>query len=317
MRTRLLGVLVFALLLAGCGGSAAMAPTSAPAEAVQSMPAAPAATAAPARDAAGGAAVESYAAPKAPAGQATGNSTLPDVGRLVIKNAELTVEVKDITAAQNQLQVNIGQLGGYIVSASVSGTDERQTSVVSFRVPSARFNDALTGLQGLAEKILSRNVGGSDVTEEYVDLESRVRNLEATQVRLLDLLNRADKVEDMLNINNVLTDVQGQIEQAKGRMQYLKQNSAMSTITVTFQPVPLPVVESVVPEEGWQPMNIARATVRDLLSFGQGLLSLAIVALIWSPVWVTIVLLLRWAWLRMLGGRRAPVKEPQQPASID
>jgi hypothetical protein len=146
-----------------------------------------------------------------------------------------------------------------------------------------------------------------------VDLESQLRNLQATRDRLLDLLEKATRVEDALQVNQAITDVQGQIEVIQGRMKYLQQSAALSTISVYLAPVPTtPLLE----EDGWQPWNVARGALRDLLIFGQGLANVAIVLAIWTPLWLPLVLLGRWAWLRtraQISAGTRPLSPPPAP----
>jgi Domain of unknown function (DUF4349) len=175
-------------------------------------------------------------------------------------------------------------------------------SRVTFRVPAERFDEALSGAQGLAQKVLSRTVSGDDVTEEFVDIESRLRNLEATRDRLLTFLEKADKVEDALKVNESLSQIQGEIEQARGRKQFLQQSAALSTISAYLTPEP---ITPLVAEEGWQPINVARGALRGLISFGQGLASIVIVAVVWAPVWLPL-LLAGWWLRRRLTKPRAP-----------
>lgn len=170
-------------------------------------------------------------------------------------------------------------------------------------MPAERFETTLNQLEALAVRVLSRSVSGSDVTEEFVDLEARLRNLEATRDRLLDMLNKATRVQDALDVNLALSDVQGQIEQIQGRMRFLSESAAMSTINVSLKPVP---VTPVLAEDGWQPIQVARAALRDLLGFGQSLGNALIVLVVWSPVWV---LLAFGGWRGMRMVRR---KLPQQ-----
>ncbi|HWQ12771.1 MAG TPA: DUF4349 domain-containing protein, partial [Roseiflexaceae bacterium] len=229
---------------------------------------------------------------------------VPASQRLVIRNASLSLQVENVREAEASVRAKAAELGGYVVSSQTNGEGDYMTAVVVFRVPAAQFDAALSGVQGLAKKVLSRNVSGEDVTEEYVDLESRLRTLEATRDRLLDLLAKAQTVEDALSVNSALTDVQGQVEQIKGRMQYLRQSAALSTISVELHPVP---VTPIVVEDAWQPLQVARGALRDLLEFGQGLVNLAIVLLIWTPVWLPLVLFLRWGFRKLTrGGRKQP-----------
>ncbi len=234
-----------------------------------------------------------------PVEQATGDATAVD--RLIIKTASLALEVPDVAAAERALRQRVEALGGFVVSVQTYGTGAEQSSTVVLRVPVERFEALLSDIEGLARKVLRRSVSGEDVTEEYVDLESRLRNLEATNTRLLDLLARAQTVEEALKVNQALTDIQGQIEWTKGRMQYLEQSAAMSTITVELVPVPPPT--PVIAEDGWQPLEVARIALRRLIELGQNLANVVIVLLVWTPVWLPVVLFGFWAWRRV--GRRS------------
>lgn len=300
---RLALVLITTLLLASCASAQSGSfPSSAPA-----APAAMA-TEAPASESDNGASLE-----EAPAGSAAGGadnaSQQPAVQRLVIKNASVSLQVENVAGAEARIRARANELGGYVVSVQTSGSDEYLSSVITFRVPAERFEEALAGVEGLARRVLSRGVSGDDVTEEFVDLESRLRNLEATRNRLLDLLGKASRVEDALQVNQALTDVQGEIEQIQGRMKYLSQSAAFSTITAELQPVP--PLPSIVEPDSWQPLRVAQGALAGLVEFGQALASLAIVFLVWLPVWLPLLLLARWAWRR--GTSR--VRKPGAPAA--
>lgn len=308
--TALAAALAAALILAACGGaSSSPAPTSPPM--VENAGAAPGGAPFPAAEAA----IEGRDAAQS-AGAATNAQAQPPAGqRLVIKNASVSIEVESVAAAEAQLRARAEQLGGYVVSVQTRGRDEYMASVVTFRVPAEHFEDALSGVEGLARKVLSRTVSGEDVTEEYVDLESRLRNLEATRDRLLDLLDQASRVEDALQVNQALTEVQGEIEIIQGRMKYLTQSAAFSTITADLQPVPPPPV--IYEEDSWQPLRVAQEALAGLIEFGQGLANLAIVLLVWTPVWLPLLILARWGWRRLRRGRapRVPPAPPAPPAS--
>ena len=299
---RLVPVLALVLLLTACGGGQLAGSSAMPAE-----PAAMA-TAAPAEaprmdDAAGGASLEEAENSSAPGAQS------PAQQRLVIKNANVSLQVEDVTAAEARVRARAEELGGYVVSVQTSGADEYLSSLIVFRVPADRFEEALAGVEGLARKVTSRNVSGDDVTEEFVDLESRLRNLDATRTRLLDLLTRASRVEDALQVNQALTDVQGEIELIQGRMKYLQQSAAFSTITADLQPVP--PLPTIIEPDSWQPLRVAQGALAGLVEFGQGLASLGIVFLVWTPVWLPLLLLARWAWRRGTGA----IRKPKAPAA--
>ena len=297
--TRILPILALSLALVACGGAAAPMSNSAPSAAMEAAPAAPG------QSSGGGATALDQ-------GNAPANAQAPgaqqDVQRLVIKTADLALQVDSARDAEASLRTLVGQLGGYVVKVETSGTDESMSAQVVFRVPADRFDQALSGVQGLAKKVLARTVGGDDVTEEFIDLESRLKNLEATRDRLQSFLDKAENVDDALKVNQSLSDLQGQIEQLKGRKQFLERSAALSTISVTLSP--LPTIAPIVEDEGWQPLGVARNALRGLVGFGQGLATLVIVALVWSPVWLPILLFVLWL-SRRLRRRVTPPKAPE------
>src|SRR5215217_6389979 len=198
---RILPILALALALAACGGgSSAGAPSSDMRSASEAAP-----PAAPAQSANGSATALDQAIQPADA-QAPGAQQ--QAQRLVIKTADLSLQVDSARDAEAALRTLVGQLGGYVVKVETSGTDENMSSHVIFRVPAERFDQALSGVQGLAKKVLSRTVGGDDVTEEFIDLESRLKNLEATRDRTQSFLDKAENVDDALKVNQSLSDLQ-------------------------------------------------------------------------------------------------------------
>jgi hypothetical protein len=122
-------------------------------------------------------------------------------------------------------------------------------------------------MDGLVVKVVDENVSSSDVTEEYTDLQSQLRNLEATEGRMLALQAKADKMEDVLAIDHELRDVQGQIETIQGRINYLGKRSEMSTITITLWPESAPIAN----EPSWQPLRAAENAWNDSMEMVAGL----------------------------------------------
>ena len=125
-----------------------------------------------------------------------------------------------------------------------------------------------------------------DITEEYVDLNSRLRNAEATEGQYLTLLARAEEVEDILQIYEALSRIRYEIEQIKGRLQYLEQISAMSLISINLEPA-ISLGPLVPP--GWSANETLNSAIRGLTSFGQGLGTAFIWIGIFSPIWGTAI----------------------------
>jgi uncharacterized iron-regulated membrane protein len=223
------------------------------------------------------------------------------VERMIIKTADLSLQVQDVGIAEAAINEQVALLQGYVVNVQSSGSDQERRIVITFRVPAERFEEALEQVQGLAREVLSIRVSGDDVTEEFVDLNARLRNLEASRDRLLALLNQANEVEDALSVNTALTDIQGQIEQIQGRMQYLQRSSALSTLTVSLS---TEQVEPLVDEESWQPLAVASTALRALLGLVQFIINMLIVLLVWVPVWLPLLLLGRWLWRKKKGAEK-------------
>lgn len=164
--------------------------------------------------------------------------------------------------------------------------EETLTGEITIRVPAKDFDKALAYIRGLAEKVTSERVEGQDVTEEYIDLKARLKNLEATETQLLKIMQRAGKVTDILVVYRELSKIREEIERVKGRIQYLEESTRMSTITVYLslsqglQPIP--------PAEKWQPGYILKRAWRSallvlrLLSYV--LLWIGVFGIIWIPL---------------------------------
>ena len=168
--------------------------------------------------------------------------------RMIVKNADLRLTVKDTDVAIDGATQIIGDAGGYIVSSRVWYQDyygnNLKYAAITIGVPVDEFEKVLSRLRGLALKVVDETAAGDDVTEQYVDLQSQLTNLESTRARIQDFLKDAKTVDEALRINQELANIEGQIEQIKGQMNYLNDRSAYSTITVNLEPE-LPVLTPV------------------------------------------------------------------------
>jgi hypothetical protein len=155
--------------------------------------------------------------------------------RMVIRSAYLSLVVEDVSASIVQIGNLAASYGGYVVSSNVGEENNRLYGSISFRVDANRFNEALQALRDLAADVRSESTSGEDVTEEYVDLDASLRNLEASEAQLLELMKQAGTVEEILKVQQVLVDTRGDIEQTKGHMQYLEESSALAYISVSLE----------------------------------------------------------------------------------
>ncbi len=158
-----------------------------------------------------------------------------DTDRMIIRTANMQLVVDDVRDTIDKITELAQSREGYVVNSSSWKEGERIVGQITIRVPSEDFNYAMSVLRSMAVEVNSETTSSQDVTEEYVDLEATLRNLEATEVQLLKLMEKAVKVEDILNVQRELSRVQQDIERTKGRMQYLERTSAMSLIQVSLE----------------------------------------------------------------------------------
>jgi hypothetical protein len=220
---------------------------------------------------------------------------------MIVKTASLTVQVDDVEAAETALRHLAESSGGFVVESEQvreGGGDGPQVHI-TFRVPAAKFDETLVAVEKLARRVLYRSVRGQDVTEEYVDLDARRRNLEASRARLLALLDKATQVADAVEANKALTEVQGELERIEGKMKYLQKSAALSTVSVALAADP-----TLLPEAGWHPLRVARGALHALIVFAKSLVNTAIVLAVWSPVWLGFFYLVRLGWRRLTRPRK-------------
>jgi hypothetical protein len=207
--------------------------------------------------------------------------------RLVIMNASLSLVVKDPAAAVDQISAMAQTLRGFVVASNVyqASTDAEGNKImrasVSIRIPAEKLTDTLARLEAMDVdgKAESKNVSGEDVTALYTDLESRLRNLEAAEQQLQNIMDGATKTEDVLAVYNQLVYIREQIEQVKGQMKYYSEAAALSLITIDLIPDAL---SQPIEVGGWQPQGIAKDALEALVRTLQGLGTL----LIWGGVYV-------------------------------
>ncbi len=242
--------------------------------------------------------VASDAAAAAPAAQqarsavaansaAAPNNGLPDTSaqildRMVLRTAQLTVQVTDMESALAQAR-QIATRGGGFVSASNTrvekvGDQDRMVADLTLQVRSDAADSTLSDLRNLG-KVTTETSGSQDVTEEYVDLTSNLRNLQASESAILKLMDKATQIQDVLALQRELTNVRGQIERIQGRKTYLERRSDMATITLSLR---LPPVDAPRTTGAWDPAGVAARGWQASLTVLRGVAEALIVVVAFS-----------------------------------
>jgi uncharacterized protein DUF4349 len=163
--------------------------------------------------------------PGDPSAKATAGEVAALRAPLLVYTAQITVAVFEVAASLAEVEALGRDLGGFLA--------RRDDNAITIRVPSARFDEAVKRLEKVGD-VLHRNVTAEDVTEEFRDLEVRLKSAHAVQARLTELLAKAQKVEESVLIEKELDRVTGEIDRIEGRMKFLRDKATFSTITVTF-----------------------------------------------------------------------------------
>jgi hypothetical protein len=233
--------------------------------------------------------------------------------RKIVKTGEITLEVQSVAAAVGEVRATAVALGGYVGDSRAGAADDPAT--LTLRIPAERFEDALARLRDMDGEVRAEATGEVDATSSIVDLEARIRNLEASERQYRALVDRAAKVEEILSVQSRLDDVRGQIEQHRAQLAQLNGLAALSTLTVTLVPVSRPIQ---VAAEGWDPGATLDAAVATLVGVGQGVTDLLIwLAIVVLPLvlvtGVVLVLALRFGSPIRRRLATAPVAEDQPP----
>ncbi len=214
-----------------------------------------------------------------------------DFDRKIVKTAELGIRAEDVHESASQAQQIAVRSGGSVLSSQINQGDGSVYADLVLSIPAQEFEDALDELRGLGKEVITDTVKGEDVTEEFVDLESRERNLLAAEQSLLELYDRAKSVNDALSIERELTNIRGQIELVQGRIEYLEERTALSQITLSIQPVPSPEPSkptwnpSRVVAQAWNASLLVLQTlasaVLSIIAFGWWLVPALVAGLVW------------------------------------
>jgi uncharacterized protein YihD (DUF1040 family) len=216
-----------------------------------------------------------------------------EVTQMVMMNASLDIAVDDPSVTLNDVQKLAREMGGFTVYSNLyktqilNGSEVFEASV-TIRVPAERLDEAMTKIKAMTgdpkKYTLNENISGQDVTKEYTDLQSRLRNLEEADAKLSEFYENATNTEEALSIYTQKMQVTEQIELIKGQMKYYEDSVYTSAVTVSIRSkqsiAPLTVA-------GWKPSGVAKDALEALLKFGKGLVNF----IIWLGLYILPIVL--------------------------
>ena len=184
----------------------------------------------------------------------SGAWALETADRQVISSASVAVEVEDVQAATAEVRLIAEGSGGFVEQLSSSGGPERQRATMTVRVPQDQFFSALERIE-LLGSVQSQNLGSEDVSEQFIDLEARLKSSLREEQSLLSLLERTDTVSEVLTIERELSRVRSDIERFQGRLNFLERRVDLATISVSLFP---PEVETGEPPSAALTLSVSR-----------------------------------------------------------
>jgi hypothetical protein len=252
-------------------------------------------------------------------GESQGSPQQPSAERRIIRNAEINLEVASPAEGQRKLAALAEAHGGFVVTSEsrlqgdgASGAPQSEIVTIQMRVPATRFDAAIAEIRAVGRRINAEKITGQDVTEEFIDLDARLRAQRALEAQFLEIMKRADKVSDALEVHSKLAGVRTEIEQIEGRRRFLENQAALSTINATLQP-PSPLVGA--NTSGF--LHGVRQAFGDGLEIGAGII-LGIISLTVAllPVLLLVVLPLALVWHYLLRPRLRRRKRGDAPPSV-
>lgn len=256
--------------------------------------------------------LESASAPMALKSGVSGIGILPQndfapsdsTNRLVVQESNMSLVVKDVRSSVDKITEYAKSAGGFMVNSSLSQPEEAPYANISVRVPSKSLKASLDYFRSLSIKVSSENLYGTDVTDEYTDIDARLATLNKTKVKFEEILNQASKVQDILEVQRELISIQTQIDSLKGRQLYLEKTAEMARITMylSTDEFALPYA----PAETFRPAVIFKTAVRSLVGLARGLASFAIWIVVYAIIWVPALIII--LFLRKRFRKQTPVK---------
>ena len=243
-------------------------------------------------------------APLVPNSGSSAAVTLPPLDRMVIRTVTMALSVEDVAATFQQVEIIAESAGGSVTNSDFKQEGERTTASVVIRIPADQrtYSSTMEQLRKLAVGVPEESLTSQDVNEEFVDLESNLRNLQATEARLVGIMERAQKVDEVIAVQRELTSIRGQIERIEGRRRFLERRSELTTINLTFRDVAASPSSQT---RGWNPATTFDEAFAALTRSLQGVARAGIWLIVWLPMY-GIPIAAAWLIFRQLRRRREP-----------
>jgi len=208
------------------------------------------------------------------------------IDRMVVQDTDVSLLVDDVAGSIKTIESSSVALGGYMVNKYLNQPEGAATGSITVRVPVEKRETALENIRKAGVRVVSENVNGNDVTDQYVDLQENINQLEKTKAKMQSIMDQATRVSDLVEIQNQLNNIQRQIDNNKGQQKYLEQTAKLTRITVNLSTDELALPYT--PDEAWRPEAVFKNAVRAMVQMLRFLAS----GIIWVIVFLPLIALL-------------------------
>jgi len=223
--------------------------------------------------------------------------------RMVVSNSYLSLVVKDVTTSIKQMTDYVTSVGGYMVNSNISRPEEGGTGTLTVRVPSKQLDTILQELKNKTVKVVSQNLEGTDVTDQFVDNQARLSILEGNKARFEEIMKNAVTVDEILRVQNEIFSLQSQIDSIKGQQNYLAKTAEMAKITIYLSTDELALPYA--PVNTFRSEVVFKMAIRHLIGSLQSLATMVIWIGVYAVIWVPILVV-----ILVLKKRRKQIKPP-------
>jgi len=201
----------------------------------------------------------------------------PDVqDKKVIKNGSLTLKVNNVDKSAEEIGQSAKNNGGDVFSSNFfKNSNDLKSGTIIVKVPVANFEKTFSDIKKVAAVVVRESTSGQDVTEEYQDIESRIKNKQAEEAAYKKILESAQKIEDILAVTQALSEVRGEIESLQGRLKYLTSQTDMATIAVNISED-----SNITISDSWRPIQVVKEALNSLIKKSQGFINFLIILII-------------------------------------
>ncbi len=228
-------------------------------------------------------------------GNSQSETVLAETDKKVIKNGNLTLKVDDVDDAVLKIGKIAKDNGGDLFSSNFSkNSQDLKSGTLSIKVPVANFEKTFVEAKKVAAAVLRESTSGQDVTEQYQDLEGRIKNKQTEEVAYQKVLDQAQKISDILEVTQALSRVRAEIESLQGKLRYLASQTDMSTITITMSED-----SNITVSDSWRPWQVAKDATRSLVVKVQNFVDFLIVFVITFLPTMALYLVLFWVIYRI------------------